>query len=127
MAGIQAWFCPQFAVPLCHQSSFCELSSACQTFYTVCEKIAKFSHRRGKHGRALLRATVEVTFDYTTSWEAFADQVCICATCCYEDDGLALQNDEGLHLLRLYIKVQVHNFFFRATMAQASGNLALRC
>ena len=93
----------------------------------MCEKIAKFSHRRGKHGRALLRATVEVTFDYTTSWEAFADQVCICATCCYEDDGLALQNDEGLHLLRLYIKVQVHNFFFRATMAQASGNLALRC
>ena len=45
VADIQASFCPQFAVPLCHQSSFCELSSACQTFYTVCEKIEKFSQR----------------------------------------------------------------------------------
>ena len=84
----------------------------------MCEKIANFSHRRGEHGRALLRATIEATFDDTTSWEAFADQVCVRTTSSYEDYGLAVQNDEGLHLLRLYIKVQVHNFFFRATMAQ---------
>ena len=61
----------------------------------------KFSHRRGEHGRALLRATVEVTFDYTTSWEAFADQVCVGTTSSYEDDGLAVQNNIGLHLMGL--------------------------
>jgi len=78
----------------------------------------KFSHRRGEHDLSFLRATVEATFDDTTPREAFADQVCVRTTSSYEDYGLAVQNDEGLHLLRLYIKVQVHNFFFRATMAQ---------
>ena len=65
----------------------------------------KFSHRGGEHGRALLRATVQVAFDYTTSWEALADQVCVRTTSSYEDYGLAVQNDEGLHLMGLYIKV----------------------
>ena len=78
----------------------------------------KFSHRRGEHGRALLRATIQAAFDNAATWEAFADQVCVRTTSSYEDYGLAVQNDEGLHLMGLYIKVQVHSFFFRATMAQ---------
>ena len=65
----------------------------------------KFLHRRGEHGRALLRATIEATFDDTTSREAFADQVSVRTTSSYEDYGLAVQNDEGLHLMGLYIKV----------------------
>ena len=72
-----------------------------QTFYSVREKSIKFSHRRGEHDLSFLRATIEATFDDTTSWEPFADQVCVRTTSGYEDYGLAMQNDKGLHLLRL--------------------------
>ena len=60
----------------------------------------KFSHRRGEHGRALPRATIEATFDNAATWEAFADQVSVRTTSSYEDYGLAVQDDVGFHLLR---------------------------
>jgi len=61
----------------------------------------KFSHRRGEHDFSFLRATIEATFDDTASRETFADQVSVGTTGGYEDYGLAMQNDKGLHLLRL--------------------------
>jgi len=57
----------------------------------------KFSHRGGEHGRALLRATVQVAFDNATTWEAFADQVSVRTTSSYEDYGLAVQDNVDLH------------------------------